>query len=204
MNSVAAQVVPYAKAIGSADSDASNAISSWQQRSQQLEQEMVASYGESVNPTSTSSQQVQQCLDNADSLDNSVSASAVDQMESAINQCLQEGLAQQNQYGEELTQASHQMFAQLQGDATKASAAYGSLGGLFGKEMQLTSNLPVPTRLAVLKQHVLVALEGVTRDATAGEATTGEPVPALALRMSGDLSALSGQVESLLAALRAQ
>jgi len=203
MNAVAAQVVPYATAIGAADSDASNTISSWQQKSQQLEQEIVAAYGESVNPTSASSQQVQQCLDNADSLDNSSSASAVDQMESAINQCLQEGLAQQTQYGEELTQASQQIFTQLQRDATKASAAYGSLARLFGMEMRLTSNLPVPPKLAMLKLQVLVALEAVTRDARAGEATTGEPVPALALRMSGDLSALSGQVDSLLAALRA-
>ncbi len=123
-------------------------------------------------------------------------------MESAISQCVQQGVAQTDQYGQELTQADQQMFAQLQADATKASAAYGALAGIFGEEIQLTSNLPVPPRLAALKQQVLSAFETVTRDATAGEAITGEPIQALALQVSAGVSAVSSQVDSLVIAMR--
>jgi len=201
VSALAEQAVPYATDINNADSDAAAATTSWQQTSQQLEQEIVASYGQSVNPTSESSKQEQQCLQSADSLDNPPSASGLDQMESAIDQCLQEGLSQQDQYGKELTQGSQNLLTQLQADAAKASAAYGHLRQIFTEELALTSGLSVPSRLSDLKQQVPSELGVVIRDAVAGEAVVGEPVPSLATKLAADLSVVSGQVNSLTTAM---
>jgi hypothetical protein len=198
MNAAAKQGVPYAAAINAADTDASTVTATWQQDSTQIEQEMVASYDQSTNPSSASSRQELQCVASAGSLTDA------DQMESAIDQCLQQEFAQANQYSQELTQDNQEMLSQLQEDATKASGAYAGLERSFVAEATLTAKLPLPPRLADSQEQVLTALGSVTRDAVAGEAVVGEPVPALAVKMSADVSVLDDQIESLVAAMRLQ
>lgn len=197
MSATIGEMGPYASSIGAADSDASAATTAWLQLGDQYAQQVVSSYQQSLNNWP----QEQQCITNAANAGLASPSTAAYQ--AAINECVQQGIAPQENVAQAKNQADEQFFARLQADATKASSAYDSLTQLFAKQYVITLDLPVPARLDPLKQEVLVSLRSVITDATAGESIVAEPVPALATKLAADVTALGSEVDALLARLGA-